>query len=131
MYCVVFRSFVPFPVIVSENLTWMKVNKVVSLHTVEGLWVSGGVNPLVLSSDLNGLFRFAERQNLVSAGVSSCFNWPLLMCYRTAECLEYKNSSFRDVSAISCASRALVLPPSNGELSYRSAVSPVCIRFGL
>ena len=34
----------------SENLTWMKVNEVVPLHTVEGLWVSGGVNPLVLTS---------------------------------------------------------------------------------
>ena len=28
-------------------------------------------------ADLNGLVRFAERRNLVSAGVSSHFNWPL------------------------------------------------------
>ena len=28
----------------------MKVNKFVFLHTVEGLLVSGGVNPLVLTS---------------------------------------------------------------------------------
>jgi len=28
-------------------------------------------------ADLNGLVRFAERQNLVSARVPSHFNWPL------------------------------------------------------
>ena len=30
-------------------------------------------------ADLNGLVRFAERQNLVSARVPSHFNWPLPM----------------------------------------------------
>jgi len=30
-----------------------------------------------LPSDLNGLIRFAERQNLVSVCVPSHFNWPL------------------------------------------------------
>jgi hypothetical protein len=30
-------------------------------------------------ADLNGLVRFAERRNLVSARVPSHFNWPLLM----------------------------------------------------
>jgi len=29
------------------------------------------------SADLNGLVRFAERRNLVSARVPSHFNWPL------------------------------------------------------
>jgi len=29
-------------------------------------------------ADLNGLVRFAERRNLVSACVPSHFNWPLL-----------------------------------------------------
>jgi len=29
-------------------------------------------------ADLNGLVRFAERQNLVSARVPTHFNWPLL-----------------------------------------------------
>jgi hypothetical protein len=29
-------------------------------------------------ADLNGLVRFAERRNLVSARVPSHFNWPLL-----------------------------------------------------
>jgi hypothetical protein len=34
---------------VSEHLTWVKVNKIVTLRANEGVWVSGGVNPLVLS----------------------------------------------------------------------------------
>ena len=35
------------------------------------------------SADLNGLVRFAERRNLVSARVPSHFNWPLLpVCFR-------------------------------------------------
>ena len=31
-------------------------------------------------ADLNGLVRFAERRNLVSARVPSHFNWPILKC---------------------------------------------------
>jgi len=31
-------------------------------------------------ADLNGLVRFVERQNLVSAHVPSHFNWPLPIC---------------------------------------------------
>jgi len=34
-------------------------------------------------TDLNGLVRFAERRNLVSARVPSHFNWPLL---NTVDC---------------------------------------------
>jgi len=33
-------------------------------------------------ADLNGLVRFAERRNLVSARVPSHFNWPLLISVR-------------------------------------------------
>jgi len=32
------------------------------------------------TAELNGLVRFAERRNLVSARVPSHFNWPLLYC---------------------------------------------------
>jgi len=35
-------------------------------------------------ADLNGLVRFAERRNLVSARVPSYFNWRLLFLYRLA-----------------------------------------------
>ena len=39
-------------------------------------------------ADLNGLVRFAERRNLVSARVPSHFNWPLPTC-RSAAYLSY------------------------------------------
>jgi len=50
-------------------------------------------------ADLNGLVRFAERRNLVSARVPSHFNWPLQPEARTSFCwltyphrFSYKNS---------------------------------------
>jgi len=33
-------------------------------------------------ADLNGLVRFAERRNLISARVPSHFNWPLPFAHR-------------------------------------------------
>ena len=48
-------------------------------------------------ADLNGLVRFAERRNLVSARVPSHFNWPLqqyLTHYRTAYCALCRGATF-------------------------------------
>ena len=36
-------------------------------------------------ADLNGLVRFTERRNLVSAGVPSHFNWPLQRWYEGSD----------------------------------------------
>ena len=46
-----------------------------TLHTTSEHGVSS-----ITTADLNGLVRFAEIRNLVSARVPSHFNWPLL-CY--------------------------------------------------
>jgi hypothetical protein len=43
---------------------------------VKGKLAKHGVSSIT-TADLNGLGRFAERRNLVSARVSSHFNWPL------------------------------------------------------
>ena len=39
-------------------------------------------------ADLNGLVRFAERRNLVSARVPSHFNWPLPPSVHSKECMD-------------------------------------------
>jgi len=44
-------------------------------------------------ADLNGLVRFAERRNLVSARVPSHFNWPL-HCYRPTRLLPQNSVIF-------------------------------------
>ena len=52
--------------------------------------VSGAARPLYGSlgvTGLNGLVRFAERRNVVSARVPSHFNWPVLQKVENSCCL--------------------------------------------
>ena len=48
----------------------------VSSITTADAHTSAGSSRTDAHADLNGLVRFAERQNLVSARVPSHFNWP-------------------------------------------------------
>jgi len=75
-------------------------------------------------ADLNGLVRFAERRNLVSARVPSHFNWPLHVfsnnkfiyknlqgnCIRVKYLLKKVDNIFRRLcESLSCSIRAFIL----------------------
>ena len=51
-----------------------------SKHGVSSITTTDAHTSADAPADLNGLVRFAERRNLVSARVQSHFNWPLRQC---------------------------------------------------
>ena len=59
---------------------------------------SSRLNWRPLAADLNGLVRFAERRNLVSARVPSHFNWPLITVTVWDPTARIQNYEFTDVT---------------------------------
>jgi len=74
--------------------------------------------------DLNGLVRFAERRNLISARVPSHFNWPVRSCTVRRSCRQRSCQFYQ--RSLHCV---YLLPPP--PLSQRSSLSIYFLLFQL